>query len=120
MEHPYKNEAGAPITDILSEIRQLISDEADQRYTREREVTRTEMLILRPESRVDLLVQEPEQVIEVQAVPQQVEAEARPELTEPPQQAPLIEEPSLSELRALIREIVLEELAREKALDWTA
>jgi len=58
-----------PMADIMSEIRDMVSREAQARYNKERTVATRELLILRPEARVDLLLQEAEQDIVVEAAP---------------------------------------------------
>ncbi len=58
-----------PMKDILSEIREMVSREAQARYDRERTRTKRELLILRPEARIDLLLQEPAPEIERIATP---------------------------------------------------
>ncbi len=64
-----------PMADILSEIRAMVSREAQSRYDAERTVAKRELLILRPEARVDLLLQEAEPDIVVEATPK---VEAKP------------------------------------------
>ncbi len=58
-----------PMADILSEIRAMVGREAQKRYDAERTVAKRELLILRPEARIDLLMQEPEPDIVVPAAP---------------------------------------------------
>jgi len=63
-----------PMADILAEIREMVSREAQARYDAERTVAKRELLILRPEARVDLLLQEPEPDIVVEPAPKRVSA----------------------------------------------
>lgn len=65
-----------PMQDILSEIRATVSREANARYRAERLVAKRELLILRPEARVDLLLQEAEPDIVVEPVAKRVSASA--------------------------------------------
>ncbi len=57
-EHAQYSHENMPMADILSEIRQRVSREAQASYERERKQAKTELLILRPEARVDLLLME--------------------------------------------------------------
>lgn len=107
MENPFTNSSGQPLTDILSAIRRRVSKEADERYSRERKVARMEMLILRPEARIDLLMNEPDQVVEAPAenptqIPDRI---SRRDLA-------ALGVASETALREIIREIVQEELAK--------
>jgi len=63
-----------PMADILAEIREMVSREAQARYDKERTVAKRELLILRPEARVDLLLQEAAPDIVVEPVPKRVTA----------------------------------------------
>ena len=63
------NHENMPMKDILAEIRQMVSSEAQARYNAERTQAKKELLILRPEARVDLLLQEATPDIEVKATP---------------------------------------------------
>ena len=56
LNEAYKNADDMPISDILTEIRQLVSNETTKRYSRDRELAVSELLILRPEARVDLAI----------------------------------------------------------------
>ena len=105
---PYSQE-NMPMSDILSEIRDMVSREANARYADERKQTKREFLILRPEARVDLLLEEAEPDIElspVAAAPEpQEDAEAFKEK--------LVAALGVSDktaLEALIRKVLLEEM----------
>jgi len=63
-----------PMADILAEIRATVSREAQARYDTERTVAKRELLILRPEARVDLLLQEAEPDIVVVSAPKKITA----------------------------------------------
>ena len=65
-----------PMAEIMAEIRATISREAQARYDAERTVAKRELLILRPEARVDLLLQEatPDIVVEPAPKPKHVSA----------------------------------------------
>jgi len=95
VEEAYKNADDMPISDILTEIRLLVSAETSARYSRDRELAVTELLILRPEARVDLVLQEPE-IIKKPA--KKISKLANP-----------LGVSSNEELRSLIREIFHEE-----------
>lgn len=103
-----------PMADILSEIREMVSREAQARYDTERTVAKRELLILRPEARVDLLLQEPEPDIVVEPAPKRVSAEAlKASLEVEVLKARLQEAIGVSDaeaLEALIRKVVREEL----------
>lgn len=68
-EHAQYNQENMPMKDILAEIREMVSNEAQARYDQERELVKTELLILRPEARVDLLLQEAMSAIDEQEAP---------------------------------------------------
>ena len=95
MEDVYKNDDDMPISDILTEIRQLVSAETNKRYSRDREKSVTELLILRPETRIDLVLQETAKSHRV-AVPANIVVKT-------------LGIGSKDELRALIREVFIEE-----------
>ena len=101
-----------PMADILSEIREMVSREAQSRYDEERTEAKRELLILRPEARVDLLLQEPEPDIVVE--PKRVTAEElKASLEEEVFKAKLRESFGISEaaeLEDLIRKVLREEL----------
>ncbi len=105
-----------PMADILSEIRDVVSREAQSRYEEERTVARRELLILRPEARVDLLVQEAEKdiVVKPEPCPKPVTAEElKASLEEEVFKAKLRETFGISdagELENLIRKVLREEL----------
>ncbi|MBL4807544.1 MAG: hypothetical protein JKY31_09680 [Rhodobacteraceae bacterium] len=60
MAQSYRNSEDMPIADIMSEIRALVASETKARYSKDKKAVVTELLILRPEARVDLVLQEPE------------------------------------------------------------
>ena len=103
-----------PMADILSEIREMVSREAQARYDTERTVAKRELLILRPEARVDLLLQEAEPDIVVEPAPKRVTAKAlKASLEEEVFKAKLKESFGISEaseLEELIRKVLREEL----------
>ena len=103
-----------PMADILSEIRDMVSREAQARYDVERVVAKREMLILRPEARVDLLLQEPEPDIVVEPAPKRVTAaELKASLEAEVFRAKMQESFGISdadELEDLIRKVLREEL----------
>lgn len=105
------NHENMPMKDILSEIRKMVSSEAHARYAREKTVARRELLILRPEARVDLLLQEADKDIEIKAEP--VARPARKpkpdDFTAKLKAAIGVSEPE--ELEALIRKVFREEMA---------
>ena len=105
------NQENMPMKDILSEIRQMVSSEAQARYAREKSVAKRELLILRPEARVDLLLQEADQDIEVKPVPKAPPSPAPSEadlFTAQLQAAIGVSDPE--ELEALIRKVFREEM----------
>lgn len=65
------------MTDILSEIRNLVSTETVARYARDSEMVKRELLILRPSARIDLLVKEPQAALPT-ALPTALPAPANP------------------------------------------
>jgi len=101
-----------PMADILSEIRAMVSREAQTRHNAERTVAKRELLILRPETRVDLLMQEPD--IVVAPAPKQITAaELKASLEGEVFRAKLQETFGISdgtELEDLIRKVLREEL----------
>ena len=106
-----------PMADILSEIRAMVSREAQARYDAERTVAKRELLILRPEARIDLLLQEPEQDIVVapaEPAPKRVTAaELKASLEAEVFRAKMQESFGISdadELEDLIRKVLREEL----------
>ncbi len=103
-----------PMADILSEIREMVSREAQARYDSERTVAKRELLILRPEARVDLLLQEAEPDIVVEPAPKRVTAaELKASLEEEVFKVKLRESFGISEaseLEDLIRKVLREEL----------
>ncbi len=99
MEDVYVNSDDMPISDILTEIRQLVSSETNKRYSRDRELAVTELLILRPEARVDLAIKD--------AVPKKSVKPPKPKPENLVKQTLGIS--SNEELRALIREVFIEE-----------
>ncbi len=101
MEEPYKNADDLPIADILTEIRQLVSDETNKRYSKDRALAVTELLVLRPESRVDLAIKE--------AVIPMVSPVPAPK---PNIVAETLGVASKEELRSLICEVFVEEFER--------
>ena len=103
-----------PMADILSEIRDMVSREAQTRYDTERTVAKRELLILRPEARVDLLLQESEPDIVVEPAPRRVTAaELKASLEAEVFRAKMQESFGISdahELEDLIRKVLREEL----------
>jgi len=103
-----------PMADILSEIRDMVSSEAQARYDTERTVAKRELLILRPEARVDLLLQEAEPDIVVEPTPKKVTAqELKDSLEAEVFRAKLQETFGISdaaELEDLIRKVLRQEL----------
>ncbi len=104
------NQDSMPMQDILAEIRQMVSSEAQSRYDKERKQAKTELLVLRPEARVDLLLQEATPDIVVEPEEKKIEnpppkpSEFKAEL----QAAIGVSDPN--ELEALIRKVFREEL----------
>ncbi len=105
MQNPYTNADDMPISDILTEIRQLVSDETNKRYSADRELAVTELLVLRPEARVDLALKEAE-----------IPTPSAPRPAPKPPEENIVKETlgvgSKEELRALIREVFIEEFER--------
>ena len=103
-----------PMADILSEIKAMVSREAQSRYDTERTVAKRELLILRPEARVDLLLQEAEPDIVVEPAPKRVTAkELKASLEAEVFRAKLQESFGISdadELEDLIRKVLRQEL----------
>lgn len=103
-----------PMADILSEIRDMVSREAQSRYDEERTVAQRELLILRPEARVDLLLLEAAPEIVVEPTPKRVTAQAlKASLEEEVFKAKLRESFGISEaseLEDLIRKVLREEM----------
>jgi len=103
-----------PMADILSEIRDMVSREAQTRYDEERSEAKRELLILRPEARVDLLLQEAAPDVVAPSAPKHVTAEAlKASLEEEVFKAKLRESFGISEateLEDLIRKVLREEL----------
>ena len=103
-----------PMADILSEIRDMVSREAQARYDTERTVAKRELLILRPEARVDLLLQEAEPDIVVEPAPKRVTAaELKASLEAEVFRAKMQESFGISdadELEDLIRKVLREEM----------
>ena len=99
MNEASNNIGELPISDILTEIRQLVSDETNKRYSRDRDLALTELLILRPETRVDVVLQEPD-IPSAGLVPENIATSG-------------LGVSSKEELRDLIREILVEELSRQ-------
>jgi len=99
-----------PMKDILAEIRQMVSSEAQARYDAERTQAKKELLILRPEARVDLLLEEAEPDIVVKATPRPIRRPApKPDEFKAKLQAAIgISDPD--ELETLIRKVFREEL----------
>ena len=106
-----------PMKDILSEIREMVSREANARYKEERTVAKRELLILRPEARVDLLLAEAEPDIVVEPTPKPINAqELKASLEADVFKAKLAEAIGVSSpeaLIALIRKVFQEELQAE-------
>ncbi|MCF6305979.1 MAG: hypothetical protein L3J33_11485 [Rhodobacteraceae bacterium] len=103
MEEPYKNADDMPISDILTEIRQLVSDETNKRYSADRELAVTELLVLRPEARVDLALKD----AEIPAPPAAPVVPPKPNIVEE-----TLGVGSKEALRDLIREVFIEEFDR--------
>lgn len=105
----YSNE-NMPMQDILSEIRKMVSNEANARYAREKTVAKRELLILRPEARVDLLLQEADRDIELKTEPVEKTTRARKpdDFTAKLQMAIGVSDPE--ELEALIRKVFQAEM----------
>lgn len=103
-----------PMQDILSEIRAMVSREANARYKAERIVAKRELLILRPEARVDLLLQEADPDIVVEPAVKPVDAQAlKAGLEADVFKAKLQETLGVSDTKALedlIRKVLREEL----------
>ena len=103
-----------PMADILSEIRDMVSREAQSRYDDERTVAKRELLILRPEARGDLLLQEAEPDIWVEPAPKRVTAkELKASLEAEVFRAKLQETFGISdasELEDLIKKVLRQEL----------
>lgn len=99
----YNNES-MPMKDIMEEIRARVTSEANARHAREQTRVKQELLILRPEARVDRLLQEPER----EPVPKPKVAPAPDEFTEKLTQA--IGVSDSAGLEALIRKVLREEL----------
>ncbi|NOR64194.1 MAG: hypothetical protein GQ535_17120 [Rhodobacteraceae bacterium] len=103
-----------PMADILAEIRDMVSREAQARYDTERTVAKRELLILRPEARVDLLLQEAAPDIVVEPEPKRVTAkELKASLEAEVFRAKLQESFGISdagELEELIRKVLRQEL----------
>ena len=99
-----------PMKDILEEIRLMVSSEAQSRYDKERKQAKTELLILRPEARVDLLLQEAEPDIVVAPAPKMIEKPApKPDDFKAKLEAAIgVSDPDA--LEALIRKVFREEL----------
>ena len=53
MEDHDQTEAQGSVTDILSAIRKRVSSETGARYAKDTEIVRREMLVLRPDARID-------------------------------------------------------------------
>lgn len=110
------NHENMPMSDILSEIKAMVSHEAQTRYDAERGQAKRELLILRPEARVDLLLQEAPPDPVVAAAPKKVTAaELEASLEEEVFKAKLRETFGISEpreLEDLIRKVLREELRR--------
>lgn len=104
-EYAQYNQENIPMKDILAEIRQMVSSEAQARYEQERKRTKTELLILRPEARVDLLLKEAEPLVEVESTPPHVPGDFATKL----QEAIGISDPEA--LEALIRKVFREEMS---------
>ncbi len=109
------NHENMPMKDILAEIREMVSREAQSRYDDERSQAKRELLILRPEARVDLLLQEAEPDIEVvaEAIPPAPAQEVPPSLNA--FSAKLQKAIGISDqeaLEALIRKVFREEMTR--------
>ena len=107
------NHENMPMKDILSEIRKMVSSEANARYAREKTVAKRELLILRPETRVDLLLQEADKDIELKAEP--VAPVKAPVVTPKPDNftaelKAAIGVSEQEELEALIRKVFREEM----------
>jgi len=103
LEEPYKNVDDMPISDILTEIRQLVSAETNKRYSADRELAVTELLVLRPEARIDLALKEVEIPTSISTTPRKPEKNIVNET---------LGVGSKDELRALIREVFNEEFER--------
>lgn len=103
-----------PMADILAEIREMVSREAQARYDVERTVAKRELLILRPEARVDLLLQEATPDIVVEPAPKRVTAkELKSSLEAEVFKAKLQESFGISDadaLEELIRKVLRQEL----------
>lgn len=68
-EHAQYSQEKMPMADILAEIRKRVSREAQASYEREHKQAKTELLILRPEARVDLLLMEAKPVAKPKPTP---------------------------------------------------
>jgi hypothetical protein len=105
-----------PMSDILSEIRDMVRGEAQTRYDAERTEAKRELLILRPEARVDLLLQEAAPT--PAPAPQKVTAaELKASLEAEVFKARLRESFGISEpgeLEELIRKVLREELGQSR------
>ncbi len=99
----YNNES-MPMEDIMEEIRARVSSEANARHAREQTRVKQELLILRPEARVDRLLQEPEPA----PAPQPEPKAAPDEFVEKLQQAIGVSDSAA--LEALIRKVLREEM----------
>ena len=108
------NHDNMPMADILSEIRAMVRGEAQTRYNAERKEAKRELLILRPEARVDLLLQEAAPDIVAEPAPKKVTAkELKASLEEEVFKAKLRETFGISdgsELEDLIRKVLREEM----------
>ncbi|MCF6272899.1 MAG: hypothetical protein L3J37_06860 [Rhodobacteraceae bacterium] len=103
----------------MSEIRQMVSREARARYDEERVLAKRELLILRPEARIDLLLEEAAPDIEAKALPKTKPARISPPIVDEAleaaafgirlQEALGVSEPEA--LEALIRKVLREEMA---------
>lgn len=90
----------------------MVSSEADARYAREKTVAKRELLILRPEARVDLLLEEADKDIELEAEvieePAKELAPAPDDFTAKLKEAIGVSDPE--ELEALIRKVFQAEM----------
>ncbi len=111
------NQDNLPMKDILSEIRDMVSREAQTRYDAERSESRRELLILRPEARVDLLLQEAAPDIVAETPPEAAGAAALEASLEGEvlraRLAELLGAGGLEALEGLIRKVVREALAEQ-------
>ncbi len=97
------NHENMAMKDIMAEIRDRVSIEANARHAREQTRVKKELLILRPEARVDLLLQEatPES-------PPKAASAAPDEFVKKLKQALGVSDPEA--LEALIRKVLREEM----------